>query len=131
METIVAVLVGVLIAASVYLMLRRNLVRFVLGVALISHAANLLLFVSGGLVGASPPLITAGAEVPEPGVSNALPQALILTAIVISFSVFAFLMTLAFRAYESLKTVDPDAMRAAEPRREWRSRVAEHGGAGT
>ncbi|MDE0103564.1 MAG: Na+/H+ antiporter subunit C [Bryobacterales bacterium] len=125
MDTIIALLVGVLMGASVYLMLRRNLVRFVLGVALISHAANLLLFISGGLVGADPPLIQVGADLPGEGVSNALPQALILTAIVISFSVFAFLMALAFRAYESLETVDPDAMRAAEPPRGWKSQAAE------
>ena len=48
MEPIIAVLVGVLMAASVYLMLSRSLVRFVFGLALISHAANLLIFVSGG-----------------------------------------------------------------------------------
>lgn len=122
MDTIIALLVGLLMGASVYLMLRRNLVRFVLGVALISHAANLLLFVSGGLASADPPLIPIGADLPAEDVSNALPQALILTAIVISFSVFAFLMALAFRVYESLETVDPDAMRAAEPVRAWRSR---------
>ena len=124
MSTIIPVLIGVLMAASVYLMLRRNLVRFVLGVALISHAANLLLFVSGGLAGADPPLIPQGETLPAAGVANALPQALILTAIVISFSVFAFLMALAFRAYESLETVDPDAMRAAEPLRGWRRQAA-------
>ena len=50
MEAIIAVLVGVLMGSSVYLMLSRNLVRFVLGLALISHAANLLIFAGGGVV---------------------------------------------------------------------------------
>lgn len=115
MEAIIAVLVGVLMAASVYLMLRRNLVRFVLGLALISHTANLLIFSSGGLSGTLPPLISPDKMLPEPGAANALPQALMLTAIVISFSVFAFLLVLAFRTYQRLETVDPDSMRSAEP----------------
>ena len=115
MEAIIAVLVGVLMASSVYLMLRRNLVRFVLGLALISHTANLLIFSSGGLQGKHPPLIAPGEVLPEPGAANALPQALMLTAIVISFSVFAFLLVLAFRTYQRLETVDPDSMRSAEP----------------
>ncbi len=114
METIIAVVVGILMASSVYLMLRRNLVRFILGLALIAHSANLLLFVSSGLSGVVPPLIHAGESQAEAGVANAVPQALILTAIVISFSVMAFLLTLAFRTYQSLETVDPDSMRAAE-----------------
>ncbi len=115
METVVAVLVGVLMASSVYLMLRRNLVRFVLGLALISHTANLLIFSSGGLHGTFPPLVPPGELVPGDGAANALPQALILTAIVISFSVFAFLLVLAFRTYQRLETADPDSMRSAEP----------------
>ena len=115
MEAVLAVLVGVLMASSVYLMLRRNLVRFVLGLALISHTANLLIFSSGGLRGTSPPLIAPGELLPDAAAANPLPQALILTAIVISFSVFAFLLVLAFRTYQRLETVDPDAMRSAEP----------------
>ena len=115
MEPIVAVVVGVLMAASVYLMLSRNLVRFIFGLALISHAANLLIFVSGGMTRGMTPLIAPDTALPEPGVANALPQALMLTAIVISFSVLAFALVLAFRTYEELKTVDTDAMRAAEP----------------
>ena len=115
METVIAVLVGVLLASSVYLMLRRNLVRFVLGLALISHTANLLIFSSGGLDSTLPPLIVPGNLLPEPGTANALPQALMLTAIVISFSVFAFVLVLAFQTYTRLETVDPDSMRSAEP----------------
>ena len=115
MEPIIAVLVGFLIGCSTYLMLQRNLIRFVLGLALISHAANLLIFASGGLTRGLPAVIMAGKTVPEPGVANALPQALILTAIVISFSVLTFALVLAFRAYQRLQTVDTDAMRVAEP----------------
>ena len=115
MEPIIAVLVGFLIGCSTYLMLQRNLIRFVLGLALISHAANLLIFASGGLTRGLPAVISPGETKPLHEVANALPQALILTAIVISFSVLTFALVLAFRAYERLQTVDTDAMRAAEP----------------
>ncbi len=115
MEPIIAVVVGFLIGCSTYLMLQRNLVRFVLGLALISHAVNLLLFASGGLVLGHPALIGAGDATTPAGSANPVPQALILTAIVISFSVMTFALVLAFRAYQRLRTVDTDAMRVAEP----------------
>lgn len=115
MESILSVLVGVLMAASVYLMLSRNFVRFVFGLTLLSHAANLLIFLSGGLTRGHTPLIAPGEVVPRAGIANAVPQALMLTAIVISFSVLAFALVLAFRTYQELETVDTDEMRAAEP----------------
>ena len=115
MEPVIAVLVGVLMAATVYLMLSRNFVRFIFGLALLSHAANLVIFASGGMTRARPPLIAPGASEPLPGIANAVPQALMLTAIVISFSLLTFALVLAFRAYQELATVDTDRMRAAEP----------------
>lgn len=115
MEPVIALLVGFLIGCSTYLMLQRNLVRFVLGLALIAHAVNLLLFASGGLIAGRPALVEGGARAVDPGGANPLPQALILTAIVISFSIMAFALVLAFSAYRQLRTVDTDAMRVAEP----------------
>ena len=115
MEPLVAVLVGVLMAASVYLMLSRNFVRFVFGLALLSHAANLVIFASGGMTRARPPLIAPGESAPLHDIANPLPQALMLTAIVISFSLLTFALVLAFRTYQELETVDTDRMRAAEP----------------
>ena len=116
MEGIIAVVVGALVGCSTYLMLQRNLVRFILGLALISHAVNLLIFASGGMTLGQPALLGHGDAEIASGAANAVPQALILTAIVISFSVMTFALVLAFRAYEALRTVDTDAMRAAEPR---------------
>jgi len=115
MEQILAVLVGVLVAAAVYLMLSRNVVRFLFGLVLISNAANLVIFAAGRLTLGAPPLIDEGAEAPAGLVANALPQALVLTAIVIGFGLFAFALALVFRAYTALGTVDSDAMRVAEP----------------
>ncbi len=115
METILSVIVGVLVSGSVYLMLSRNLVKFLFGLILLSNAANLLIFTAGRLTWAAPPLIAEGATTPAGDVANALPQALILTAIVISFGLLAFALVLAYRAYEELGTVDTEAMRVAEP----------------
>jgi len=115
METILALLVGILVAASVYLMLARNILRFIFGLVLLSNAANLTIFVAGRLTRAEPPLVPAGLSAPPELVANALPQALILTAIVIGFGLLAFALALVFRGYQSLGTLDTDAMRFAEP----------------
>lgn len=115
MEQLLSVLIGVLVAAAVYLMLARNLLRFLFGLILLSNAANLAIFVSGRLTAGAAPLIPEGADAPLGPVANALPQALVLTAIVIGFGLFAFALILAFRGYRSLGTLDTDAMRIAEP----------------
>ena len=128
METILAVVIGVLVAASAYVMLSRNIIKFLFGLILISNAANLAIFTAGRLTWASPPLVAEGALMPDGVVANALPQALILTAIVISFGLLAFALVLVYRAYQELGTVDSDRMRAAEPVEET---AEESPGAGT
>nr|WP_255670589.1 Na+/H+ antiporter subunit C [Cognatishimia sp. F0-27] len=115
-EGLLAISIGVLVAAAVYLMLARNVLRFIFGLVLISNAANLTIFVSGRLTAGAPPLIPVGAEAPLGDVANALPQALVLTAIVIGFGLFAFALVLMFRAYTTLGTLYSDEMRVAEPR---------------
>ena len=116
MEVFVAIMVGALVTASVYLMLARNVLRFLFGMVLLSNAANLLIFASGGLTPEAPPLIAEGMSAPPEGVANALPQALVLTAIVIGFGLFAFALVLIYRGYQNLGTLDSDEMRLAEPR---------------
>ena len=115
MESAFSIVVGILFAFSVYLMLSGSLIRLVLGIFVLGNATHLLIFVAGRLTREQPPLIPAAMKVAEPGFANPLPQALILTAIVISFSLFAFLLVLAYRAYQTLGTVDTDEMRDAEP----------------
>lgn len=115
METVLALLVGILVAASVYLMLARNLIRFLFGLVLLSNAANLTIFIAGGLTPAMPPLVPEGLARPAEVVANALPQALVLTAIVIGFGLLAFALVLVYRGYRVLGTLDSDAMRFAEP----------------
>ncbi|MFN3260126.1 MAG: Na+/H+ antiporter subunit C [Pikeienuella sp.] len=116
MEALLALAIGVLVAAAVYLMLARNLLRFIFGLVLISNAANLTIFTAGRLVEGAPPLVPVGLDAPAGTVANALPQALVLTAIVIGFGLFAFALTLMFRAYTTLGTLNGDEMRVAEPR---------------
>jgi len=94
MEALFATAVGVLTASGVYLLLRARTYPVVLGLTLLSYAVNLFLFASGGLVIGQPPVITEGA----PGYTDPLPQALVLTAIVIGFGMTAFLVILALRA---------------------------------
>jgi len=115
METVLALLVGVLVSASVYLMLARNVLRFVFGLVLLSNAANLTIFTAGRVTRAEPPLVPDGLAAPVIEVANALPQALILTAIVIGFGLLAFTLALVFRGYSTIGTLDTDAMRYAEP----------------
>ena len=115
MEVLLALLIGLLFGASVYLMLGRNLIRYLFGLVLISNAANLAIFVSGGLTRAVPAIVPPGDTVPQDALANALPQALILTAIVIGFGLLAFALVLARRAHDEMRTVDTDAMRLAEP----------------
>lgn len=118
METAFSILVGLYFAAAIYLMQSRHAVRLLLGVALLGNGVNLLIFTAGRLMREVPPIIEEGSHALAPGTANPLPQALILTAIVISFSFFAYLLVLVYRAYQELGTDDTDRMRLAEPARE-------------
>ena len=115
METALALLVGLVTTAAVYLVLSRALIRVMLGIVLLSNAVNLLIFTAGRLTRANPPIVPRGADTPLAAVANPLPQALILTAIVIGFAMFAFLIVLVFRTYQSTDADNTDNMRLAEP----------------
>lgn len=91
-----AVLAGVLYACGVYLLLQRTLTRIIIGLVLLGHGANVLLLVAGGRSAAAP---FGGAELIG-RVSDPLPQALALTAMVITFGVTALLLTLAYRSWQ-------------------------------
>ncbi|MDZ4201340.1 MAG: Na+/H+ antiporter subunit C [Gallionella sp.] len=93
MEAIIAIAIGLLTACGVFLMLRARTFPLILGLTLLSYAVNLFLFASGRLHMDSPPLIRADASYTDP-----LPQALVLTAIVIGFGMTAYLVMLSLRA---------------------------------
>lgn len=98
-------------AAGVYLLLRRSIVKMILGIIFLGNATNLVIFVSGGLTKASPAFIKAGETVAAEGVADPLPQALILTAIVIGFGVTAFALALMYRFYKTTGTEDMDEVK--------------------
>ena len=104
-----ALTIGGLFAAGVYLMLSRNLIRVILGFLLAGHAVNLLLLTSGK--GGVPPIV--GEAEPGQQLADPLPQALILTAIVISLAVSTFLFAMAYRNYRN--TRDPEIEDELEP----------------
>jgi len=106
MIVIGSILVGVLYAAALYLLMARSSVRLVFGLMLLGHAANLLIFSAGGWVRAQPPIVPADGKAPFAGHADPLPQALVLTAIVISFSVLAFSSALVRRACQLFETDD-------------------------
>jgi multicomponent Na+:H+ antiporter subunit C len=113
METVLAFVIGALYAAGLFMMLRPSAVRLIIGISLLGHAANLLIFTIAGLTRARPPLIsstvTGGATVADP-----MPQALILTAIVIGFAVQAFAVVLIQRVIQIVGTDDLDQMKATD-----------------
>jgi multicomponent K+:H+ antiporter subunit C len=93
MELLLAIAIGWLFACGVFLLLRARTFAVVLGLTLLSYGVNLFLFASGRLMLDAPPLIAEGARYTDP-----LPQALILTAIVIGFGMTAYTLALALRA---------------------------------
>jgi multicomponent Na+:H+ antiporter subunit C len=114
-ELVLAITVGWLYACGLYLMLRRTLAQVVIGLALLTNGTNLLIFVAAGLVRGEPPLIGQGEDVLVAGTADPLPQAMILTAIVIGFALQAFAMALAYRVYRSVGSDDIDALTTTEP----------------
>jgi multicomponent Na+:H+ antiporter subunit C len=110
MQILIAITVGSIFACAIYMILRRSIVKLIIGLALLGHAANLLIFSAGGLSRGSPALVLPGETAPPTPHADPLPQALILTAIVISFGVIAFMMVLVSRAYAAVGTDDIDEL---------------------
>lgn len=93
MEFIVASGIGWVTACSIYLMLRGRTFPVVLGLALLGYAVNVFIFATGGLVAGAPPILQGSQDVADP-----LPQALVLTAIVIGFATTGYLIEMALRS---------------------------------
>ena len=115
MITICAILAGILISVAVWLMLSANLLRFIFGLLVLSNGVNLAIFSAGRLTEGAAPLLTPDGSHPGHELANALPQALLLTAIVIGFGLFAFVLALSLKAYRSFGHLNADRMRLAEP----------------
>lgn len=114
MEVLPAFVVGGLYAAGLYMIMRRSIVKLILGLGLLGHAANLLIFTVGRVTRGNPPVIGREAtELIQP-FADPLPQALILTAIVIGFGVQAFAIVLVKRTYQTVGTDDFDEIRSTD-----------------
>ena len=110
-EVALAFLLGLLFAVGTYLALRRDVVRVVWGVAIMSQAANVYLVTMGDPApGEAVPILAHGAE-GAANVTDPLVQALVLTAIVIGFGTTAFALVLTYRVYEEHGTIDLDGLR--------------------
>ncbi|QGQ47834.1 Na(+)/H(+) antiporter subunit C [Metabacillus sediminilitoris] len=107
MEVLMCIICGFLFSAATYLMLSKSILRIIIGTGLLSHGAHLLILTMGGLKNGAAPLLGEHAK----WYVDPLPQALILTAIVISFGVTSFFLVLAYRSYQELGTDDMDQLR--------------------
>ncbi len=138
-----AVLVGVLMACGVYLLLQRGQIKLILGLGLLSHGVNLALFGTGPLTRGAPPILPHEGDLSQilatQTFADPLPQALILTAIVISFGVTAFIVVLVSRRdaltgsdlapgelASVLSTADPFAPRERQVTDELEATLPEH-----
>lgn len=110
MAVVLAMVIGVLYGAALYLMLRRSLAKVILGLSMLTNATNLLIFTVTGIERARPPIIAPDAQQLTPPFADPVPQSFILTAIVIGFGVLAFALVLAYRAYQVVGDDDLDQM---------------------
>lgn len=114
MENLLPIAIGILFGCGCYLCMRRNIVRVLLGIMMFSQAANLLIFTAAGLSTGKAPIIPGDAETIAPPHADPLPQALVLTAIVIGFAVLAFAIALVMRAYQKTGSDDLDTFQRSE-----------------
>ena len=113
MEVILAILVGILYTAGVYLMLRRSILKFIIGLIFMSNATNLLVFLSAGLVSGGPVFVD-GKNASPGTMADPLPQALVLTAIVIGLGIVVFTLALKYKFFELTGTDDLDQLRKTD-----------------
>lgn len=110
MAELFAYLAGLLLTVGVYLVLQKELIRMVFGIVLLGNALNLGILVAGRVHSSVPPIVPVGASAPVEAVANPLPQALVLTALVISFGLTAFALALIVRVHEVWGTSDLEAL---------------------
>ena len=110
MELLMVLLVGILYSAGIFMMLRRSMVKLLLGLLLFGNGANILIFLTGGLTKGKAPLIDESQKTFVDAYADPVPQALILTAIVISFALTSFAIILLKKVYETTGSDDLDSL---------------------
>jgi len=114
MDVLLAIIVGLLYSTAIFMILQKGLVKVIIGVLILGHASNLFIFVVARLTRGAPALVPEGlAAVPEP-FADPLPQALILTAIVIGFGIQAFAIVLLQRVYRLTGTSEIDKLNTTD-----------------
>ncbi len=108
---VLSLTIGVLVTTGAYLVMQRRLLQVILGLSLLSHAVNLMIISSGWVGDGLTPLVRDAANLNPVNYVDPLPQAMVLTAIVIGFAVTAFLLVLALSTYRKMGTDDVDKMR--------------------
>lgn len=114
MELLLIILLGLLYAAGVYMILRRSMVKLLFGILLLGSGTNILIFLLGGITKGKPPVIDENAKLFQGEFADPIPQALILTAIVISFAITAFAIVLLKRVYALVDSDDLDDLNTPE-----------------
>lgn len=114
MTVLLSIVTGVLFGTGLYMMLRRSLTKLLLGLLLLANAANLLIFVASGPVKGHAPLVAKGSQALAKSAADPLPQALILTAIVIGFGVLAFAVILFSRVHAHTGSDDSEELTQTE-----------------
>lgn len=114
MGFLLAIVIGGLYGAGLYLMARRSIIKLIIGLTLLGHASNLLVFTAGGLTRDVPPLVENDQSALLPPYADPLPQALVLTAIVIGFGVLAFALVMIYRARIAVGSDDLKEMRSTD-----------------
>jgi len=109
MDVLMAGLIGVLFGAAVFCLLRRSIMKIIIGIMLLSQAANLLVFTASDLTASRPAFVPPGDTAPPVGFADPLPQALVLTAIVIGFGIVVFSISLLLKAYRAVGSDDINA----------------------
>lgn len=113
MNLLIALIVGILFSASLFLMLQKSFFKLIIGVILFGYATIFFLFTVGGTTKNAPPLISPQ-ETSVEGLADPLPQALTLTAIVISIGVQLFVIVLLKKVYEEVGTEDLDDLNTTD-----------------
>lgn len=114
MELLIAIIIGMLYAAGIFLILRRSIVKLIIGLLLLGTGANLLIFASGKVKHGNPPIFNPNQLDVKGTYADPIPQALILTSLVISFGINSFAIILINRSYLAVKTDDLDTMKSTD-----------------
>lgn len=101
-----SLVVGCMIGGGIYLILERHILQYLFGLVLLSSGINLIVFINGRLQANKPPLVPSEGVVPIENITNPLPQALVLTAIVIGFGLLMFTLILFYKSYQITQNID-------------------------